>query len=182
MRRAQQGDHVQVRYVKRFQDGSTASSRAYSPLELTVGMAHPRLPGLGLALVGLSAGESRTLRVPAEQAYGLRNPNRVRPLDRRCFSPNKAPAIGKWVRVLGRRGRRLVRVLEVREEVVIVDVNHRWAGLALEMEVELIAIHDADADSVVPNPSEEESAKMAGGQQDNPGSLGGASAATSETN
>ena len=66
MQKAQQGDHVQVHYVKRFQDGSTTSSRSRSPLELTIGTAHPRLPGLGLALVGLAAGECRTLRVPPE--------------------------------------------------------------------------------------------------------------------
>src|SRR6516162_8638004 len=54
MRTVQQGDRVLVHYVKRFQDGSVASSRdrCEAPLELTVGTDHPRLPGLGLALVG----------------------------------------------------------------------------------------------------------------------------------
>ena len=54
MRTAQMGDKVRVHYVKRLQDGSRASSRNSGPLELTVGIGHPRLPGLGLALVGLA--------------------------------------------------------------------------------------------------------------------------------
>jgi len=165
MRRAQQGDHVRVHYIKRFQDGSTASSRGRAPLKITIGTAHPRLPGLGLALVGLAAGEARTLCVPAAQAYGLRDPSRVRPLDRRCFAPNKALPIGKWVRVMDRRGRRWVRILEVRDELVIVDVNRRWAGLEMELKVVLIAIHDADAGLNDSNPNREKPTKAAGDRQ-----------------
>jgi FKBP-type peptidyl-prolyl cis-trans isomerase 2 len=166
MRKAQQGDHVRVHYVKRFQDGSTASSRARPPIEVIVGTAHPRLPGLGLALVGLAAGESRTLKVPPEQAYGSRDPSRVRKLDRKCFPPDKALAIGKWVRLMDRRGRRLVRIIEERDAVVIVDVNHRWAGLTLELEVELIAIQDSDAEPNLPGAKPEVRATNANDRQD----------------
>ena len=145
MHKAQQGDHVQVHYVKRFQDGSTASSRGRSPLEVTIGTAHARLPGLGLALVGLAPGESRTLKVPPEKAYGLRNPSRVRTLDRKFFPQDKALPVGKWVRISGRRGPRLIRILELNGEEVIIDTNHRRAGQSLELEVELIAILDSSA-------------------------------------
>ena len=47
MRTAQTGDQVRVHYVKGFQDGSVASPRGRSPIDLTVGVNHP-LPGLGL--------------------------------------------------------------------------------------------------------------------------------------
>ena len=46
MQTVQSGDRVEVHYVKRFQDGSVVSSHSRMPLELTVGVAHPRLPGL----------------------------------------------------------------------------------------------------------------------------------------
>jgi hypothetical protein len=73
MQTAKQGDRVQVHNVKRFQDGSVASfrSRGRPPLELTVGTHHPRLPGLGLSLVGLAPGNHVTVNVPAERASGL---------------------------------------------------------------------------------------------------------------
>src|SRR5262249_19750217 len=61
MRTARPGDRVQVHYVKRFQDGSVTSSRERGPLEVTIGVDHPRLPGLGLALVGLSPGTRTTI-------------------------------------------------------------------------------------------------------------------------
>jgi peptidylprolyl isomerase len=142
MRTAQLGDRVQVHYVKRLQDGSVASSRGRRPLELTVGIGHPRLPGLGSALVGLAVGQSTTLRIPPEQAYGVRDPERVRQLDRRRFPPEHPFVIGEWTRAQSHRGRRLVRVLEVREDVVIVDGNPRGAGQVLELKVKLLAIQD----------------------------------------
>jgi peptidylprolyl isomerase len=147
MRTAKLGDRVQVHYLKRLQDGSVASSRGRAPLELTVGVNHPRLPGLGLALVGLAVGQSTTLRVPPEQAYGVRDPDRVRQLDRRRFPTEHTFVIGEWARAQSDRGRRLVRVLEVRDDVVIVDGNHRGAGQTLELKVKLLTIQDVEASS-----------------------------------
>jgi FKBP-type peptidyl-prolyl cis-trans isomerase 2 len=163
MRKAQQGDHVQVHYVKRFQDGSTVTSRDSSPLEVTIGTTHPRLPGLGLTLVGLAAGECRTLRLPPEQAYGLRDPGRVRTVHRKLFPPDKPLPVGKWVRILGRRGPRLVRILEWCDERVVIDVNHRRAGQALELEVELIAILNTGGGPDASNLSGDDPANQAGG-------------------
>jgi peptidylprolyl isomerase len=150
MRTAQLGDRVRVHYAKRLQDGAVASSRGQAPLELTVGIGHPRLPGLGLALVGLAEGQSTTLRIPPEQAYGVRDPGRVRDLDRKRFAPEQALVIGKWTRVRSRRGERLVRILEVRDKVVVVDGNHRGAGQTLELKVKLLTFQDAADGSKVP--------------------------------
>jgi peptidylprolyl isomerase len=139
------GDRVRVHYSKCFQDGSVVSSRGKAPAEVTVGLAHPRLPGLGLALVGLAVGESRTLVVPARRAYGPYDPARVYRLARTRFAAGEALHAGTWVRALGGGRRRRVRVVEVREDMVIVDANRRWAGQSLELEVELIAIRGPEA-------------------------------------
>jgi peptidylprolyl isomerase len=141
MRTVQPGDRVQVHYVKRFQDGSRAASREQAPLELTVGVDHPRLPGLGLALVGLAPGTRTTVRVPPERAYGLPDPARVHHWARTRFPQGQPLAVGQWVPVLTRKGRpRLVRIVEVRGRIVVVDTNHRWAGQAMVLEVELLGI------------------------------------------
>jgi FKBP-type peptidyl-prolyl cis-trans isomerase SlpA len=148
MQTAQQGDRVQVHYIVRSQDGSVASSRGRTPIELTVGMEHPRLPGLGLALVGLNPGTCATVRVPAEKAYGMADPKRVHRLARARFPKSSVLTVGKFVRISDRKGRRrLVRVLEAGSKAVVVDSNHRWAGQALELQVELVSIQTADATS-----------------------------------
>jgi FKBP-type peptidyl-prolyl cis-trans isomerase 2 len=144
MQVVRQGDRVRVHYVKCFQDGSVVSSRGKAPAEVTVGLAHPRLPGLGLALVGRAVGESRTLVVPARRAYGPYDPARVYRLARTRFAAGQALYAGAWVRAWDSR-RRLVRVVEVRENTVLVDANRRWAGQSLELEVELVAIRGPEA-------------------------------------
>ncbi len=143
----QPGDRVRVHYVKRFQDGSSASSRGKEPLELTVGVHDPRLPGLGLALVGLSPGARTTLHLRPEEAYGLADPARVRRWARSRFPADRLLPVGMWVRLTSRRGRRrVVRILEVGDKTVVVDTNHRRAGLALELEVQLVAIDGPSGD------------------------------------
>ena len=150
MQTVQSGDRVEVHYVKRFQDGSVISSHSRIPLELTVGVAHPRLPGLGLALVGLPAGGSTTVRVSAEQAYGLPDPTRVRRWPRTRFASDLELRVGRWIEVVNRHGqRRRVRVVEVRGPMVVVDINHRKAGQAMDLEVELIRIHAREAGPAV---------------------------------
>jgi FKBP-type peptidyl-prolyl cis-trans isomerase 2 len=132
--------------VKRFQDGSMVSSRERAPLELTVGVEHPRLPGLGLALVGMAPGTRTTVRVPVERAYGPSDPARVHRWARTRFPKDQPLPVGKWVPVQNSRGRRrAVRILEVRGQMVVVDTNHRRAGQALDLEVELIRIRVPDA-------------------------------------
>jgi peptidylprolyl isomerase len=143
MQTAQHGDRVQVHYKKRFQDGTVTSSRNREPVEMTVGVNHPRLPGLGLALVGLAPGSRKTLTIPADLAYGQPDPKRIHRVSRKRFPANTALEKGAWIRLTNDRGRRrLIRVLEVSDQTVVIDANHRWAGQAMEVEVELIGIRD----------------------------------------
>ncbi len=137
IRIAQQGDRVHVQYVKRLPDGRKASSR--EPLRLTVGTDHPRLPGLGAALVGLSAGELRTLTVAPDRAYGLSDPARIHRWSRRRFPAEATLRTGKLIRFTDEQGRRCrVRILKADDQVVVVDANHPWAGQTLELEVTLL--------------------------------------------
>ena len=151
MKTTQSGDRVLVHYVKRFEDGSVTSSRSRGgdPLELTVGADHPRLPGLGRKLIGLAPGDQVSLAVPAAEAHGMSDPRRVYRLARSRFRGQTLHA-GQQTRLLDRQGRRrVVRVLEVFDRVVVVDANHRRAGQGVELEVEVIAIltRDATADA-----------------------------------
>ena len=148
MRVIERGDKVQVHYVKVFQDGSTVSSHGKAPTELTVGTDHPRLPGLGLTLVGLTVGEIRTFIVPARDAYGPFNPRLIRRMARWRFAEHEDLCVGQWVRVWDRQyRRRLVRIVEIGEETVVVDANHRWAGQSLELEVKVISIRGPEVAS-----------------------------------
>ncbi len=143
MRTSQLGDRVSVHYVKRFEDGSMRSSRVRgeAPVEVVVGSDHPRLPGLGQGLVGLGEGQSVTIRVPAERAYGVTDPNRIRRVDRARFREDEDLAPGRrvWMRLTRGRTRRVL-VVEVRAGVVVINTNHPRSGQSVELEVELVAV------------------------------------------
>lgn len=148
MRVIERGDKVQVHYMKVFQDGSTVSSHNKAPTELTAGTDHPRLPGLGLTLIGLNQGGSRTFLVPAQDAYGPFNPRLIRRMARWRFAGHEDLRVGQWVRVWDRsHRRRLVRIVKIGEETVVVDANHRWAGQSLELEVRVISFRGPEAAS-----------------------------------
>ena len=81
------------------------------------------------------------MSVPTERAYGQPDPTRIQHWARTRFPLDRPLLVGEWVRILNRTGRhRTVRILEVRSQSVVVDTNHRWAGQAMELEVELIRI------------------------------------------
>ena len=115
-----------------------------TPLELTVGTDHRYLPGLGLGLVGLTEGQVVTLDVPAERAFGLADPARVKRVARARFAADEALAPGLRTRMRVGGGRsRTVRVVEVSDDLVVVDLNHPRSGLSVHMEVELVAISES---------------------------------------
>lgn len=145
MRTSQVGDRVRVHFVQKFEDGSVRSSRQGegAPLELTVGADHRRLPGLGLGLSGLVEGQVVALDLPAERAYGLTSQARIKSVSRDRFAADEDVTPGRRARMRLTRGRaRNVRVVEVSDTVVVVDLNHPQSGLSMHLEVELIAILD----------------------------------------
>lgn len=153
MRTAQQGDCVKVHYIKRLQDGSKVTSHDRAPLEMIVGVAHPRLPGLGLALVGLAPGDRARVQVSPEQAYGPADPMRLRRWSRKRFTDGQSLVVGRWVKVVNSQGRsRRVRILEIHDKMVVVDTNHRGAGQTLDLEVELVMIQLAATSAQEPAP------------------------------
>jgi FKBP-type peptidyl-prolyl cis-trans isomerase 2 len=99
----------------------------------------------------MAPGTSTTLSVPPDRAYGPSEPTRIRRWARTRFPKDKPLPIGKWVRVSNGQGRRrLVRILSVREKLVVVDTNHRWAGQSMELEVELVRIQAHASTPAVP--------------------------------
>src|SRR5439155_899390 len=83
----------------------------------------------GSALVGLALGESLALTVPPERGHGAYDPARVRRWPRRKFPEDALLQPGKLMRWTDGRGRRrLVRILQVGDGVVLVDCNRRWGS------------------------------------------------------
>jgi FKBP-type peptidyl-prolyl cis-trans isomerase 2 len=133
---AQDGDTVQVHYHGTLDSGEVFdSSREGDPLSFTVGSGQV-IQGFDDAVRGLSVGDTKTVRLDPDDAYGQRSDEMIfevpaaeapEGLEEGSLVqlPNGAPAV----------------ILEVTDETVTVDANHPLAGQALTFEIELVAIN-----------------------------------------
>ena len=95
MVQAQVGDLVKVHYTGRLADGTTFdSSMAREPLEFTLGDGE-LIPGFEQAVIGMTAGESKTTTILADQAYGPHHAERVIDVERHHLPSDLQPELGQ---------------------------------------------------------------------------------------
>lgn len=141
MTQVKTGDTVRIHYTGTLSDGATFdSSEGRDPLEFTVGSGQI-IPGLDAALPGMEVGDTKTVEVPADDAYGQPDPN-ARQAVPRTEIPDHIPVDpGTQLQVQTPQGQTLpVTVVEVTDEQVILDANHPLAGQDLTFAIELVAI------------------------------------------
>ena len=129
------GLKVTLEYTLTLPDKTVADSNVgQAPFSYTQG-AHQIVPGLEKALTGMKAGQSKRVEVPAEQAYGAYNKEA-----RATVEKSKVPAGVKAGDMLQSPDRRTVKVLEVQEKTVVLDLNHPLAGKNLTFDVKVLRV------------------------------------------
>ncbi len=140
MTRAKQGDTVRVHYTGKLADGTVFSrTQEDDPLELTLGEGNV-LPGFEQAVEGMEPGESKTVMVPPDQAYGERNPDMVAKVDRSELGTDFDLQVGQRLQIQQQDGQSLtVTVAELDESQVTLDGNHPLAGHEVTFEIRRLA-------------------------------------------
>jgi FKBP-type peptidyl-prolyl cis-trans isomerase 2 len=141
MAQAQNGDIVKVHYTGRLDDGTVFdSSIDREPLEFKLG-DNQLIPSFESAVVGMDAGESKTIKVAADEAYGPHRQEMLLSVNRAEFPDDVDPKVGEQWRMREPDGREYqVRVTDVSEETVTLDSNHPLAGKDLTFDIELVEI------------------------------------------
>lgn len=141
MAKPQPGDTVTVHYTGTLADNTVFdSSRDREPLEFTVG-ASRLIPGFEAAVLEMQPGETRTVRVPADQAYGPRLEELIATVDRGQLPPDLPLVVGEQYQFQQPDGNAIVvTATEVTPSQVTFDANHPLAGQDLTFEIELVAI------------------------------------------
>ena len=141
MTQAKSGDTVRIHYTGTLDDGTQFDSSAgRDPLEFALGGGQV-IPGFDNAVDGMAVGESKTVTIPAEEAYGQRHEQLVQQVSRSALPDDIEPAVGMQLQSQSPEGQVMMLVVtEVEEESITVDANHPLAGQALTFAIELVEI------------------------------------------
>lgn len=141
MQQAKSGDTVKVHYSGRLTDGTTFdTSSGRDPLEFKVGNGDV-IKGFDEGVTGMYVGDKKTVHIPADEAYGQKDDDRVIEFPRTNFPPDMEPEIGMQLNMTNGSGQVIpVIIIEVGEESITLDANHPLAGEDLIFDIELVDI------------------------------------------
>jgi FKBP-type peptidyl-prolyl cis-trans isomerase 2 len=141
MTQPKQGDTVQVHYTGTLTDGTQFDSSAGGdPLEFVLGKGQ-LIPGFEQAVGEMTLGETRTVTIVADEAYGPRYDELLQEVPRDLIPDNIELAEGLALQGQSPDGHPMrYTVVSFSEQSVTLDGNHPLAGQDLVFELQLVAI------------------------------------------
>ncbi|WP_048648928.1 FKBP-type peptidyl-prolyl cis-trans isomerase [Nitratireductor soli] len=141
MSQIKSGDVVRIHYTGKLADGTEFDSSAgREPLEFQVGSGQI-IPGLDRQVEGMAVGDSDTLTIPADEAYGPRDEAQVQIVPRSALPPELELALGASLQATTPDGGEIaLTVVDLTDQEVTVDANHPLAGRDLVFDVEIVEI------------------------------------------
>ncbi len=136
-------DKVGVLYKGTLNDGSVFDENTEDkPLEFTAGKGMV-IKGFDDAIMGMKVGESKTFTVLAAEAYGeIKEEAKAEvPKTQLPEEIRKNVTKDQMLGVQTPQGMMQVKVLEVGEENVTIDLNHPLAGKDLTFEIKVLSIN-----------------------------------------
>ena len=139
--KAKTGDIVKVHYTGKLADATifdTSTNR--EPLQFTIGQGQ-LIPDFEQAVVGMKPGESKTVQIPSDRAYGPHHEEMIMVVDRSEFPADMEPKVDQMFQVRQSDGQVFaVTVTAVSESKVTLDGNHPLAGKDLTFDIQLAEI------------------------------------------
>lgn len=137
---------VKVHYTGKFSNNEVFdSSKAVDgtpfedkdPLEVQLGKGR-LIPGFEKALHGMSEGETKSVTIPSEEAYGPIREDHFQEIEK-SMVPETVKE-GESLQAQGPQGVMVVTVKEVKENTVVLDANHPLAGKDLIFDLEVVSV------------------------------------------
>lgn len=141
MTQVKKGDKIKVHYHGKLTSGETFDSSVdREPLEFEVGSGMV-IKGFDDGVTGMTVGEKKTVNIPYDEAYGPKNPEMVIEMPKDRFPKDMEIEIGMPLGMSDQQGQQYeVTVVEIKDDVVMLDANHRLAGEDLVFDLELVEI------------------------------------------
>jgi FKBP-type peptidyl-prolyl cis-trans isomerase SlyD len=136
-------DVVQFHYTLKNESGETLeSSRNNEPVVYLHGQGN-MIPGLEKAITGKKSGDSFSVTVPPEEAYGPRHEDAVQRISIKHLHGAETWKPGMMAIVETNQGPRQVQIVKVGKFMADVDLNHPLAGKTLNFDVEILEVRAA---------------------------------------
>jgi FKBP-type peptidyl-prolyl cis-trans isomerase 2 len=133
------GDTVLVYYTGTLTNGTVFDSNVGGqPINFTIG-ANEVIPGFEQGIIGMKLNESKTITVPANEAYGEPNPELIVPLPLSQFG-NQTVKVGEAIREVVSNRTFEGLVTAVNATTATVDFNSPLAGQTLIFNVRVVGI------------------------------------------
>lgn len=134
------GKTVKVHYKGTLADGEVFdSSEGRDPLEFEIGSGQV-IPGFETAIVEMAAGETKTITIACDDAYGPPRDNMVGEVPRDKMPDDMELEVGMMLEMHSDNGVMPCRITAVGEESVTIDANHPLAGQDLTFELTLVEV------------------------------------------
>ncbi|MDQ7787579.1 MAG: tetratricopeptide repeat protein [Thermodesulfovibrionales bacterium] len=139
-KQAKYGDTIKVNFSCTLEDGTMIDSTIEKgPLTIKIGKSG-FIEGFEKSFIGMNPGEKKSVRVPAEKAYGPYEEELKKVVSRTQFPSELQPEVGLQFKFQFEDHEKNLRVTEVTDSTVILDANHPYAGKDLLFDVELVDI------------------------------------------
>lgn len=141
MTKIKNGDNVSVHYTGRLEDGSvfdTSLAEGREPLTVTLGQGQ-LIPGFENGLIEMTIGEMKTIEIEPESAYGEVNPQLMSEIP--LSQVPEGVKVGDMLQGQNQFGPVNVTVREIKEETVVLDMNHPLAGKKLIFDLEVVSVN-----------------------------------------
>jgi FKBP-type peptidyl-prolyl cis-trans isomerase 2 len=134
------GSTVSIEYTLKLDDGSTADSNVGGdPLTYVQG-EQQILPALEAQLVGMKVDETKQVSLTADEGYGPVREEGFQEVPL-AMIPEDARNVGARLVGQGQQGQPIqAQVKEVKDETVVLDLNHPLAGENLHFDIKIVDI------------------------------------------
>jgi len=141
MAQAKMGDTVKVHYNGKLDTGVLFdTSEGSDPLQFELGSGS-LIQGFEEAVVGMTPGESKTVQIPPEKAYGKYRDDRIFKIEKENLPDDIVPAEGMTLEVCASNGVMVpVQITEIEGSTVTLDANHPLSEQTLTFEIKLVEI------------------------------------------
>jgi peptidylprolyl isomerase len=133
---------VQLDYTMKLEDGTVVFStkETGAPLELTLGTGS-MLKAFEDAVVGMREGETKTVKIPSDKAYGPYKKELIFDIPRSQIPDDQQPVVGMQLQGQKPDGTiEIATIIAISDDAVTVDTNNELAGKDLIFEIEVLHI------------------------------------------